>query len=246
MGRRITVLTRKEEIAEEKLKDCIVVVIDVLLATTTISTILNYRPNSVIPVKDQAEAHKIANELEENSFLLVGESAGYEIEGFLRPDPLQIIKHSLLNKDIILLTTNGTVAIRKSASAKRVYACSLINTLTVVDEILAYDDSSSILIACAGNDSRFSLEDFLCAGYLIDELLKHQTNCTLSDAAIVAKAYYESSTDETIEYQLATSETGKLLKELEYHDAIQFASKKSCINIAPYLIDGRFTYSDQK
>ncbi|MFV8828077.1 2-phosphosulfolactate phosphatase [Alkalihalobacterium sp. APHAB7] len=39
---------------------------------------------------------------------------------------------------------------------------------------LASDDTSFILIACAGNDSRFSLEDFLCAVYLMDELLKHQ------------------------------------------------------------------------
>ncbi|OLO42737.1 hypothetical protein BTR23_01680 [Alkalihalophilus pseudofirmus] len=243
MSRKITVLTRKEEIAEEKLKDCIVVVIDVLLATTTISTLLNHRPKSVIPVRDQAEAHRIANRFSKDEYLLVGESAGYEIEGFLRPDPLQIIKQPLSNKEIILLTTNGTVAIRKSANAKRIYACSLINTSTVAEEILSYDETSSILIACAGNDGRFSLEDFLCAGYLIDELLKRTTNWTLSDAATVAKRYYENSTDETITNELTSSETGKLLQELQYDEAIKYAAKKSCIKIAPYLVDGKFTSS---
>ncbi|WP_216829551.1 2-phosphosulfolactate phosphatase [Alkalihalobacterium elongatum] len=240
MKRRVTVLTRKEEIAEDRLTDCVVVVIDVLLATTTICKLLNHRPNSVIPVKDQTEAHTVANQLEEDTYLLVGESGGYEIEGFLRPDPLEITKQSLSNKEVILLTTNGTVAIRKSANAKRVYTCSLINTAAVAESIMSYDKTSSIVIACAGNDGRFSLEDFLCAGYLVDELMKYSTNWSLSDSAFVAKQYYENTNVTMIKDQLASSETGQLLKELNYHEAIDFASKKSCINIAPYLKGAKF------
>lgn len=47
---KVHVLLKKEEILEEKLEDKIVVVLDVLLATTTITTVLSHGAEKVIPV----------------------------------------------------------------------------------------------------------------------------------------------------------------------------------------------------
>ena len=57
--RKIHVLTRKEEINPTKIVDCTAVIIDVLLATTTIATTLSHGAKEVIPVMDQLEAHEI-------------------------------------------------------------------------------------------------------------------------------------------------------------------------------------------
>ncbi|SDI29371.1 2-phosphosulfolactate phosphatase [Alteribacillus persepolensis] len=238
--RRITLLTRKEEMNPEKLKNCIVVVIDVLLATTTISTLLQYLPNSIIPVKDEEETKVMTNALKGKDYLLVGEKAGFEIEGFLKPDPLYLVKQPIKNKDIVLLTTNGTVALRKAAHAEHVYACAFINTASVAKAIQQLHSDQSVMIVCAGNSGRFSAEDFLCAGELINSLVTYSSKWMLSDAAKIAKGYMEKMNDSDLEEFLQYSETGKLLQSLNYENAIKYSVEKNVADVVPVLKDGAF------
>ena len=53
---KIHVLTQKEAIDPLKIKNCVVVVFDVLLATTTITTLLQHGAKKIIPVLN-AERH---------------------------------------------------------------------------------------------------------------------------------------------------------------------------------------------
>lgn len=66
------------------------VVFDILLATTTIATLLNHGAKEVIPVMDEAEALKVAGNHEKTTTIIAGESDGLTIEGFADPLPTQL------------------------------------------------------------------------------------------------------------------------------------------------------------
>src|SRR5690625_5794431 len=101
-------------------------IFDVLLATSSITTCLAYGVKNVIPVLDGAEALQEAKKFRLEEICLVGEYNGITIDGFLDPMPLGL-QEQVNGKTVVLSTTNGTVAIRKSASAKEVYIASLLN-----------------------------------------------------------------------------------------------------------------------
>src|SRR5699024_7433157 len=100
-------------------EDKIAVVFDVLLATSSITTCLAYGAKNVIPACEWAEALQEAKKFRPKEICLVGEYNGITIDGFLDPMPLGL-QEQVNGKTVVLATTNGTVAIRKSASAKEV------------------------------------------------------------------------------------------------------------------------------
>src|SRR5699024_1040831 len=109
---KINVILKKEDVDPLQItKDHVVVVLDILLATSTIVSLLHAGAREVYPVMDKMEALSLSKSMCEKSTLLIGEEKGGLIDGFLAPNPLSL--HSVVqNKTVILSTTNGTVAIR--------------------------------------------------------------------------------------------------------------------------------------
>ncbi|MGE5702190.1 MAG: 2-phosphosulfolactate phosphatase [Clostridia bacterium] len=234
--RTIHVLTRKEEIVPEKLTHCTAIIIDVLLATTTIATALHHGVKQVIPALDRKEALALAADFLEGSFILSGEKGGYPYPGFCHPDPFSLIQCNLAGKTLIYATTNGTVAIRRSSLAKEVYTASLINGAAVARQIAEADQQHSVLIVCAGSEERFALEDFLGAGYVISELLRLRPHhWSLTDAAQAAADVFAQRSHE-LEHALAGSNTGALLKKLGYAESIPYAALPGILPVVPLLV----------
>lgn len=237
--RKIHVLTRKEEIDPTKIVNCTAVIIDVLLATTTIAALLSHGAKEVIPVMDQMEAHEIAKSLPVDSYILSGESGGYKIDGFINPDPVELINMNLTGKTAIISTTNGTVAIKKSIHAKRILTSSLINGVAVSEKLIQDHDDSAILIICGGSHGRFAIEDFLGAGYLISELLKYDEKLwELTDSAKTAFHFYTSQSDR-IEEALVQSETSRFISTFGYKEATCYAAQRGILQVVPVLEEGR-------
>ncbi|MCM3594484.1 2-phosphosulfolactate phosphatase [Metabacillus idriensis] len=230
---KIHVVTRKEEIDEVKMDNKIAVVFDVLLATSTIATVLHHGAVSVIPVLDGDQARKRAAGISTDEYILVGEYEGRTIEGFLDPNP-SVLKDTAAGKKVILSTTNGTVAVHKSSPAKKVYACSLLNSKAVADVLTAAHEDETIIIVCSGSSGQFSLEDFYGAGYLIHQLTA-QEGWNLSDSALTAKLFYEGSSHEQA-LVLGQSRVGKMLEEYGFREEITFISNQDCFHTVPVLI----------
>lgn len=226
---------KKEEIDTSKIKDNkIVVVFDVLLATSTIVTALHFGAKEVIPVLDETHARKLAEGRHVDEYALVGEYEGKTIEGFLDPNPL-LLKGLLLNKSMILSTTNGTVAIHKCSKAKKVYVCSLLNGKAIAEQIIKQYIDETILIVCAGSSGEFCLEDLVGAGYFLDVLLANNNNhWELSDSALAALYFYRNGSNQ-ISQLLLSSRVGKMLQKYEYEDALQFVSNTGTIPIVASL-----------
>jgi 2-phosphosulfolactate phosphatase len=228
---------KKEEINEEKINDenKIAVVLDVLLATTTIVSALADGAKEVIPVLNSREAYELAKEYQQGEYVLAGELDAKPIPGFLYPSPT-LIRESINGKTLILSTTNGTVALRKSSSAKKVYIAAMLNNPAVASALQKITKDDTILIICSGNSGETSLEDFYGAGHLIDCVLK-MGEYDLTDAAKSALYFYRGHEDA---YEiLLDSYVGSLLDKHNLHADLQLAATKGITAIVPILKDGK-------
>jgi 2-phosphosulfolactate phosphatase len=236
---KIHLLMKKEDIKEEKVANGnkIAVVLDVLLATTTIVSALRDGAKEVIPVLHSREALGVAKQLLQGEYILAGELDARPSAGFVYPSPT-LIRENIKGKTLILSTTNGTVALRKSAPAHRVYIGSLLNNSAVAKSLQGCTDDQTILIICSGNSGETSLEDFYGAGHLIDCLL-NQGKYELTDAAKTALYFYRGQDDS---YELLLdSYVGSLLAKHDQHPDLKLAATKGITSIVPVLREGKVT-----
>lgn len=157
------------------LKDKNVIVIDVLRTCTSITVSLFNKAKEVIPAESVAKAAKLKRSSGET--LLCGERNGKIIQGFnLGNSPLEFIESTVKGKILVFCTTNGTVSIVKSRLAKNCIIGSFINLGKVVEYITGLKED--IVILASGKQGNFSLEDFICAGAIIKEMIKANNNNT--------------------------------------------------------------------
>ena len=108
----------------ESIEDKIVVVIDILRATSTITTIINNDAKALIAVKNETSAL----EYKSDNYLIGGERNGETIPGFdFGNSPFDYNKDLVRNKTVILTTTNGTKCIEMSSNASEVIIGSFLN-----------------------------------------------------------------------------------------------------------------------
>jgi len=102
------------------LEDKLVIVIDVLRATSTMVTALANGCQAIIPVLTSREA--LEKRLTLPGSLLGGERQGLTIEGFeLGNSPFDYVPEKVGGKRVIMTTTNGTRAIRDSVAAPMIW-----------------------------------------------------------------------------------------------------------------------------
>jgi 2-phosphosulfolactate phosphatase len=157
-----------------------VVVIDVFRATSTMVTALHNGCREIIPVASLSEALTLAARSKE--VLLAGERNTQKPAHFdLGNSPREFTPQRVGGKRIVLTTTNGTRALRGIHNARGTLLASFLNIQAVASylEQLSHD----VLFYCAGNDGQFSLEDTLCASWLISELCAKTSDWQCSDAA---------------------------------------------------------------
>ncbi|MCQ2203431.1 MAG: 2-phosphosulfolactate phosphatase [Bacteroidales bacterium] len=181
------------------------VVIDVLRATTTMSVALHNKASQIIAVRTPEEALDIRTRLG-NDILLGGERNADKIDGFdLDNSPRSYTSDVVANKTIVMTTTNGTQAINSCQSAKHILIASfpnVVNTLSVLGEILCNEPSSDVYLICSGTEGRFTIEDGLCAGLII-----HHLEGEKSDFAIALEQLYLSSFNNTKVPSILSSDT---------------------------------------
>ena len=238
--RKVHVLLTKEDLSPEKLTsgEKIAVVLDILLATTTIVAALKNGATEVIPVLNPEEAIRVSSHFERGQALVAGESQAKPIDGFLYPGPVEISK-SIRGKALVLSTTNGTVALRNAAHANKVYISSMLNNASVAEAILQEDSENTIVVICSGNSGEFSLEDFYGAGHFIANI-KCRTNeeIELNDAGKAALDFYKGYSSEPVQI-LAKSRVGQLLSDHGLKEDLILAGTGEAHDIVPALIGNR-------
>ncbi len=185
---KLHVLTKKEELEAVRVPGKVVIVLDVLFATTTMVTALAHGAKEVVPVLDESAAREEARRFAPESFVLAGELYAETLRGFAHPAPLSLLEHGVAGKSVIYSTTNGTVAMAQASNASRVYCGALLNARALTEHILAHHARDTVLIVCSGSGNNFNFEDFYGAGYFVECFLDRVSD--VSDAAKAALMVY--------------------------------------------------------
>lgn len=170
-----------------------VVVIDVLRATSSIVTALDNGAAGIVPVREADEAIAVMRRLGRERALLCGERESRLIAGFdLDNSPASYTRERVEGKTLVLTTTNGTRALLEAARDNgTVYCAAFLNRAAIVERLIAADGEARLL--CAGSEGRLSFEDMLCAGAIVDALVRHDTQLAITDAARAAMTVYAAN-----------------------------------------------------
>ena len=190
---KVHVLLTKEELDHQRLEGRVVIVLDVLFATTSALTALQAGASAVIPTLDAEHARSIAASLAPARTVLSGELDAETLPGFVHPTPLALLRQDLQDRILIYSTTNGTVALHKAQAAAQVYAASLRNAQATIQHVLREHAHSTVLVVCAGSSAQFNLEDFYGAGLLVHGLQQAPGPRSYSDAALAAGLLMQGS-----------------------------------------------------
>ncbi|RFC55206.1 2-phosphosulfolactate phosphatase [Brumimicrobium aurantiacum] len=211
----------------------IVVVIDVLRATSAICSAINNGVNSVIPVSTIEEA----KDYQKKGYLVGAERQGEIVEGFdFGNSPYSYMKPELKGKDIVLSTTNGTRAINIAKEAETVVIGALTN-LDVLCEWLAKQDKNVVCL-CSGWKDNFNLEDTICGGAIAENLLRTGNFASNEDSSVAAKYLYLTAKDNYFGFLKASSHRRRL-KKLNLNEDIKFCLTPNQMDVIPVLRNDR-------
>jgi 2-phosphosulfolactate phosphatase len=174
----------------------IVVIIDVLRATSTIAAALNNGAKSIIPVDSVAECIKLGKQME---VITAGERDGKIAEGLTYGNsPFTYPKDFITGKTLVLTTTNGTKLLHMALAenAKAIITGSFANLSAVCDYIIS--QKQNVVLACAAWKDKVNLEDTLFAGAVVERVKDHfSINC---DASKIAETLYNEAKDDMYEF----------------------------------------------
>ncbi|MEP6927606.1 MAG: 2-phosphosulfolactate phosphatase [Ginsengibacter sp.] len=170
----------------------IVVIIDVLRATSTIANALYNGAKSIIPVDSVAKCIKLGKQMD---VITAGERDGKIADGLKYGNtPLQYTPEFIKGKTLVLTTTNGTRLLHMALAegAERIITGSFCNLSAVCDYLIS--QNKNVILACAAWKDRINIEDTLFAGAVTSRIKDHfQQNC---DAAQIAETLYHQAKED--------------------------------------------------
>ncbi|MFY0643210.1 MAG: 2-phosphosulfolactate phosphatase [Bacteroidia bacterium] len=208
----------------------IVVVIDVLRASSTICTILENGAESVRTVGSVEEAQTYRD----NGFIVGGERGGKKVEGFdFGNSPFDYKTELVQEKEVVLTTTNGTKCIEMGKPAKGLIIGSFLNLGAVCDYL--DEANSDIVLFCAGWRDRVNLEDSLFAGAVCHGL---NGDYLFDDASLLCQSAYQLAEYDLYRHMQQSSHFERLSKHGVDKD-IEYCCEVDQILSVPVLDNGK-------
>lgn len=233
--KRLRVLTSRREISPQRLDGATVVVIDVLLATTTLLAIAENGARRVFPVESLEEADRVHAKLDDSRVLRGGEQGGDRVDGYdFGPLPEEYPPEVVSGKEVVFLTTNGTRAIADAAGAEKVLTGCLRNAPAVARR-LEESGTESVYLLCAGSGGRFSLEDFLGAALIASRMDLDEWR--LNDAAWLALDIAGRYSGEPLR-AIEQGRVGRWFREYDRMETLEFVAEVGASDLVPEVVDG--------
>lgn len=228
--KKIDVCLSPELIHLYAVRDYSVVVVDILRATSCMTTAFGHGVTHIKPFADLDECFTMKS----SGYFTAGERNGEKVEGFdLGNSPFEYMDERLEGQRIAFTTTNGTQAIVKSEGAKEILIGSFLNLSTVTDYLRSSSDN--VLVVCAGWKGKVNLEDTLFAGALVEILKEYiEPDC---DAPLAAQHLYNQAKGNMVSF-LKNSSHVKRLNRLHILKDIDFCLTPDQYTVLPKLKDG--------
>jgi 2-phosphosulfolactate phosphatase len=217
------------------LSDKTVVVVDILRATSCMTTAFAHGVAAIKPIANLEECRALSS----RGYITSGERNGEKVEGFDKGNsPFEYMGADIKGKKIAFTTTNGTQAIEKAKGARELLVGSFLNLESVVNYVKA--SANSVVIICAGWKGRVNLEDSLFAGAVVDAL-KSEFEIP-DDAELMAHQLYIEAKSDMVKF-LSRSSHVKRLNRLNIHKDIEFCLTPNQYNVLPKLVNGELIAS---
>lgn len=214
----------------------IVVIIDVLRATSTIATALFNGAKCVIPVDSVSKCLEIGRQIES---ITAGERDGQIAEGLeYGNSPFEYPAEFIGGKTLVLTTTNGTRLLHMALDkgAKEIITGSFPNLSSVCEHLIAA--KQNVMLGCAAWKDRVNIEDVLFAGAIIERVGEHfRINC---DSSRISETLYQNAKKDLFEFMKRNDAS-------HYHRLMNFGLERDiryCLtsdvaNVLPVYEDGK-------
>ena len=215
-------------------KNSIVVVVDVLRATSAICTAFDLGVQSIVPVSMIEDALDYKGK---KNHLLAAERNGSIVSGFdIGNSPTNYRTIDFNGKTLVLTTTNGTKAINIAKDNHEVVIGSFLNIKSITDYLKV--KQRDVIILCAGWRDDFCLEDTIFAGALTDSLMQTKQFYYENDSTINALLLYENAKDNLYDF-LSNSQHRRRLQHLGIDKDVYYCLEHNKTSVVPIYSDGR-------
>ena len=178
------------------LSNAVVVIIDVLRATSTIATALYNGAKCVIPVDSVAKCIELGRQIDA---ITAGERDGKIAEGLKYGNsPFEYPKEFVAGKTLVLTTTNGTKLLHMALDkgAGNIITGSFPNLSSVCSYLIS--QNCNVILGCAAWKDKVNIEDLLFAGAVINQVKNNfAINC---DSSQIAETLYADAKNDLFEF----------------------------------------------
>lgn len=209
--------------------DSIVVIVDILRATSAIITAFMNGVNRIIPVAtlEEAKVYK------QKGFFVAAERDGI-VRDFadFGNSPYNFRRELIEGRDIVYSTTNGTNCIMMASHCYKVVIGGYLNLDAIVQYVTS--EKKDVVILCAGWKNKFNLEDSLFAGALCEQILKQPDYKTICDSAHASIDLWQIARYDLISYIEKAAQRHRLKKN-NLDDVIGYCHTMNLTNVIPVL-----------
>lgn len=191
----------------------IVVIVDVLRATTAFCAAFDRGVHIVIPVSGLEELLEYKNK----GYLTAAERDGNKVDfADFGNSPTVFLQNDLKGKKLAYSTTNGTQAVEMVKSSGNIAAAAFANLSAVGEWLIG--QGKNVVILCSGWKNTFSLEDTLCAGALVDSLIISGKFVPICDASATSSELWRSSKNNLLDVVKKASHYKRLYAMKQHND----------------------------
>lgn len=238
-------LFTRRRLPELDTKKTMIVVADVLRATTVMVRALEQGANAIFPQEDEESAKAMFTLLQEQGIpvLLCGEQDGKKRDGYdLGNSPREFTKDIVQDKVVIQLTTNGTRTLAQTRQAAKVAIASFSNMKAVANRLRQYQDEvDQLLFVASGKEGRYCLEDTVCLGGVLAHLIEPPGKpFEMTDSVRSALDLYHMYRDRLLP-MLQTCDHGAYLTSIGLEDDLPECALMNTSEIVPMMKGNRIS-----
>ena len=209
----------------------IVVVIDVLRATSSMCIAFEKGVEKLIPVSTVEEALEYRNG--DRNYILAAERNGKPVKSFdFGNSPQVYLDMDVKGRSVVMTTTNGTKCINIAKKDHDVVVGSFLNLDAIAKWLIKQD--RDVILFCAGWKGRFNLEDTLFAGALVDLLIASNLYDNSCDAVQASLVMWNAAKSDLFSF-LKNSSHRKRLSKLNIDSDVHFCLKLNQTDKIPIL-----------
>jgi 2-phosphosulfolactate phosphatase len=213
----------------------LVVLVDILRATTSICAAFENGVAGILPVATLSEAR----EMKSRGFLVASEQDGKKLDfADFGNSAFNFSSDRIGGKTLVYCTTNGTRALEIARKADKIAIGAFINISALAQWL--QQEEKNVVILCSGWKNKFCLEDTIFAGALTAQLLesgRFKTNC---DSAVAAVDLWNLAKIDVLAYIEKAAHRHRL-KKLELDDVIPYSFTPDSTRVVPVFMHGRIS-----